>query len=175
VPPNLHDCFHVIYALAGTAVDVMGSNNRVNTSNGWDPSWECFIDNVSIGATDPFPYFENNWLLCHKPDLNDGPHQLTVNVTSNTGQMFWFDYIQYTPSATLSLGTAFIRFDHLDPAIVYGPGWGPLGDTANMTTALGTEAKFNFTGALCLCTSVFLTKLPMNHRDWPQLDWLYTN
>jgi hypothetical protein len=138
-----------INPLVGTLVKIYGTNNRVNTTSGWDPRWECFIDNVSIGATDPFPYDENNWLLCGQTDLNDGLHTITVNVTSTTGQPFWFDYVQYAPSSSVSEETAYIVVDHLDPGIEYGIGWVALGGTANMTSNHGSELWFNFTGDIC--------------------------
>jgi hypothetical protein len=118
----------------------------VKTLSGWDPSWECFVDGISIGATDPFPYFENNWPFCMKSDLNDGPHQLTVNVTSTTDHVFWLDSIAYVPSASVAEETAYIMVQNQDPAIAYGPGWTRLGDSANMTTTLGSELRFNFIG-----------------------------
>jgi hypothetical protein len=118
----------------------------VNTTAGWDPSWECFVDNISIGATAPFQYDENNWLLCEQANLIDGSHEITVNVTSTTGQPFWFDYVQYAPSASVSEQTAYVIVDHLDPAIQYGNGWAALGGTANMTSTQGSVLQFNFTG-----------------------------
>jgi hypothetical protein len=138
--------FHIIPFPTGSAIQVYGSNNRANTSSGWDPSWECSIDNISVNPTDPFPYFENNWLFCQKLDLNDGPHELTVNVTSTSNQTFWFDFIRYAPSANVFEGANYVLVDNQDPAILYGSGWGPLGSTANMTGTLGAEFRFNFTG-----------------------------
>lgn len=118
----------------------------MNTTTGWDPRWECFVDNVSIGATDPFPYDENNWPLCQATDLNDGLHELAVNITSTTGQPFWLDYIQYAPSSSVSEETAYVVVDSLDPAIGYGVGWTALGGSANMTSTQGSIFQFNFTG-----------------------------
>ena len=119
----------------------------MNTANGVDPSWECFVDNVSIGATAYFQYPENNWLFCSKGQLNDGPHVIHVNAVSN-GHTFWFDYIRYTPSASVSTQNAIVSVDHLDPAVVYGSGWAPLGTTASFTSTLGADVTFQFTGAL---------------------------
>ena len=138
--------FHIVYPLVGTLVKVWGTNNRVNGTAGWDPTWECFVDNVSIGATDPFPYDENNWLLCAKAGINDGLHEIKVIVTT-TGQPFWFDYIQYAPSSSVSEETAYIVVDNLDSGLQYGGGWTALGSTANMTNYRDTEFRFNFTGS----------------------------
>jgi hypothetical protein len=151
---SFHGVFHSLFRvdfillfLIGSSVEVWGTNFPVNTASGIDPTWECFVDNVSIGATAYFQYPENNWLLCQKPQLNDGSHVLTVKVTSG-GHTFWFDYIRYTPSASVSTTTSILLVDNHDPAIVYGPGWGALGSTATFTTNLGSEMSFDFTGTL---------------------------
>ena len=111
-----------------------------------DPTWECFVDNISIGASDPFPYAENNWEFCHQDTLVDGAHILTVNATVSKNQTFWIDNIQYVPSASVSLDHKAIVVDHLDPEMQYGAGWQSLGATANMTTAPGSVFLFNFIG-----------------------------
>ena len=119
----------------------------MTTATGVDPTWECFVDNVSIGATTYFQYPENNWLFCQKGQLSDGPHVVKVNVVSN-GHTFWFDYIRYAPSASVSTQNSVVVVDHLDPAIVYGTGWGALGTTATFTNNLGSDMSFKFTGML---------------------------
>ena len=85
--------------------------------------------------------------MCQGSQLADGPHTLTVNVTT-TGNTFWFDRLQFTPSPGISseneTNVVFVNID--DPAIEYGLGWQQLGDTANCTTKLGSQLKFNFTG-----------------------------
>ena len=40
-----------------------------------------------------------------------------VNVSNQ--QTFWFDQIQYAPSASASLNQSFLRIDSTDPAIQY--------------------------------------------------------
>jgi hypothetical protein len=140
----------------GTSVRVYGTTalaqipiiNGTGEGTTWDPKWECFVDGVSIGSTKPFPYPENNWVLCDQPQLSDGDHVLSVNVTT-MGTTFWFDQLQYKPSPGASFGneTNVVVVSLSDPAIKYGPGWVRLGDTANSTTTLGAQVKFNFTGA----------------------------
>ena len=153
---SFHGKFYIVHTevstlppitCSGTSVDVWGTNFPVNTANGVDPSWECFVDNVSIGATAYFQYPENNWLFCSKGQLNDGPHVIKVNVASG-GHTFWFDFLRYAPSASVSTQNAIVAVDHLDPAIVYGSGWGPLGTTATFTNNPGTDMTFGFTGTL---------------------------
>lgn len=109
-----------------------------------DPSWECFIDEINIHRTKPFNFTENNWLLCSYEGLTDGPHNLTVSVTSN-GHTFWFDYLQYTPSANVPLEDAVILVDYKDPAIRYYSVW-VENNVSMMTTTPGSGAVFNFIG-----------------------------
>ncbi|KAF9478490.1 hypothetical protein BDN70DRAFT_836032 [Pholiota conissans] len=136
------------YSFTGTQVKVWGSNNLRNDSGVLDPTWECFIDHISIGATTPFQFAENNWVFCEQDTLVDGSHVLTVNATVKKAQTFWFDQIQYAPSASVPLDNKTILIDSLDPQVLsaYGSGWGSLGGTANQTTTTNSLFTFNFTG-----------------------------
>ena len=127
---------------------MFGSNNLLNSSGVLDPSWECFIDGISIGAAAPFQFQENNWLFCSQNTLVDGPHVLTVNATVLKKQTFWLDYIEYVPSASVPLDGKAILIDNLDPQVeaAFGSGWGALGSTANMTGQTNSAFTFNFTG-----------------------------
>lgn len=125
---------------------VYGSTQIRNNSGVIDPVWECFVDQVSIGSTRPFIYPENNWLFCSQGNLTDGPHVISVNATIATGRTFWFDRVEYAPSASISLWDKAIRVDHLDPALQFGSGWYALGDTANATSRSGSVFTFNFFG-----------------------------
>jgi hypothetical protein len=127
-------------------VRVFGTNNIRNDSGVLDPTWNCFVDNISIGPTAPFQYSENNWLFCSQDKLVDGPHILTVNATVVKAQTFWFDDIQYVPSASVSLANAAIMVDSLDPQLQYGAGWQALGSTANMTSQTSSIFTFDFIG-----------------------------
>lgn len=111
-----------------------------------DPTWECFVDDITIGATAPFAFAENNWVFCNQDSLVDGPHVLTVNATVLKNQTFWFDDIQYVPSASVPLGQAAIMVDNLDPQLQYGAGWQALGNSANMTTVPGSIFTYDFIG-----------------------------
>lgn len=113
------------------------------------------MDNITIGAYDLGNGVTNNRILCDNAALNDGLHEVTVNITSASGQgTFWLDYVHYAPSSTVSQDISHILVDNTDSAIIYGSGWGPLGDTANMTTVQGTECRFNFTGMVyCECSA----------------------
>jgi hypothetical protein len=76
----------------------------------------------------------------------DGPHVLTVNVTILKNQTFWFDNIQYLPSASVPLNQAAIVVDNLDSQLQYGTGWMPLEDIANSTSVAGSMLIFDFVG-----------------------------
>ena len=139
-----------LFISIGSSIQILGTTNRVNTTSGFNPSWECSIDDISIGATQPFQYAENNWELCGQPQLVDGHHVVTVKViqATATGRTFWFDDITYTPSSNVSTNGAYVLVQNDDPGVVYGTGWGPLGTTANFTTQTGAELSFNFTGMI---------------------------
>lgn len=131
----------------GTSVRVFGTNNLRNDSGVLDPTWDCFVDNISIGSSTPFQYPENNWVFCSQDKLTDGPHILTVNATVAKAQTFWLDDIQYVPSASVSLEDAAVMIDSHDSQLQFGAGWQALGGTANMTTQTGSIFTYNFTGA----------------------------
>ena len=61
-------------------------------------------------------------------------------------QTFWFDNIQYLPSASVPLNEAAIIVDNLDSQLQYGTGWEALGEGANMTATAGSIFTFDFTG-----------------------------
>jgi hypothetical protein len=134
-------------------VKVHGTNIIRNDSGVLDPAWDCFVDNISIPtdhsdrSQDPV----NNWEFCSQDGLVDGPHILTVSATVEKEQTFWFDNIHYLPSASVSLEDAAVWVDSPDSQLQYGAGWQPLqGDAgiANMTSQLGANLTFDFTGTL---------------------------
>ncbi|KAG6904815.1 hypothetical protein DXG01_006988 [Tephrocybe rancida] len=151
----------VSFSFVGTSVTVLGTTHLAKIANAtkFDPSWECFVDEISIGSTPPFKFPENNWELCSQATLNDGPHEITINVTT-TGNIFWLDYITYTPSAAASYEKAVLRVENSDPAILLGAGWGSLGGTANQTTAKGSQAKFDFVGTSLTWVGFIPTEYP---------------
>ena len=122
-----------ISLFSGSAVIVYGTSITTNASGTQDPTWECFIDNASIGfslssnATSRVRGNQNNWPLCvgGPAQFQDGPHSLTVKANVSNQQTFWFDQIQYAPSASVSLNQSLLRIDPRDSAIQYSPagGW----------------------------------------------------
>jgi len=139
------------FAFNGTQIKVLGTADVLNTSGVLDPTWECFIDNISIGASPILMSgLENNQVLCNNDSLVDGPHVLTVNATPINFQTFWFDDIQYVPSASVPLDQAAIIINNTDPRLQYaGPGWVPLstsGPLSNVTAEPGSILTYNFIG-----------------------------
>ncbi|KAG6812612.1 hypothetical protein H0H92_001831 [Tricholoma furcatifolium] len=132
------------FSFSGSSITVWGTTALTKIDNGttWDPSWECFVDNVSIGSTAPFQYPENNWVLCGPSSFSDGQHTLTLKV-STSGNTFWFDYITYVPSPSVSLQSSVIMVQNTDPDVIYGSGWGALGGTANETSTVGSQVKYH--------------------------------
>ncbi|KAG5735203.1 hypothetical protein E4T56_gene4807 [Termitomyces sp. T112] len=151
------------FSFVGSSVTVWGTTSlkTVDNGTGFDPHWECFVDQISIGATKPFQFAENNWQLCEQASMTDGPHVLTINVTS-AGNTFWFDYLTYTPSPSASYETTVLLVQNTDSAITYDSGWGELGNTANMTTKVGSEVKFDFVGTSLAWVGFIPTELPHN-------------
>ena len=136
----------------GSQIEVFGCNNLTMSGSGVpDPSWECFIDGISIVSTAPFQFPENNWLFCAHNALLDGPHVLTVNATVTNSQTFWVDRIQYVPSSSVPLNNKYIYIDNLDQQLLqdaYGPGWEAIpGDPQrNMTGQTNSLFTFEFIG-----------------------------
>ena len=118
-----------------------------NVSGSQDPTWECFVDNVSIGwsLSAEVDTVENNWNLCQS-DLQDGPHVLSVNVAVLFLQTFWFDQIEYTPSTNVSLDNSTVRFDSSDPSVQYSSGWTAFDGFVNLTQTVGSTVTFEFFG-----------------------------
>ncbi|KAG6905948.1 hypothetical protein DXG01_016750 [Tephrocybe rancida] len=151
----------ISFSFVGTSVTILGTTHLTEIANTtkFDPSWECFIDKITIGSTTPSQFPENNYDLCSQATLTDGPHEITINVTT-TGNTFWLDYITYTPSAAASYETVVLRVDHSDPAISYDAGWDALGPTAQQTSTIGSQATINFVGTSLTWVGFIPTERP---------------
>ena len=132
---------------SGSQPTVLGTSITTNASGTQDPTWECFIDNISIGWNfSPGSENENNWVFCQNDQLLDGPHVLSMNVTVLHQQTFWFDQIQYLPSSDVTLYNSTLRVDSSDPAVQYSSGWTELLDIVNLTQSTGSTVTFQFFG-----------------------------
>ncbi|KAF8912163.1 hypothetical protein CPB84DRAFT_1841850 [Gymnopilus junonius] len=65
--------------------------------------------------------------------------------TSANQQTFWFDYIQYTPSASANLGNSDLSITDTDSQISYGSGW-QTHSPGQITSQTGSTVSFSFTG-----------------------------
>ena len=126
----------------------MGS--YTGTKNASMLDWTCSVDNVSLGEASPNADFdENHRMLCLLYPMADGSHSVTLNATAGANQTFWFDKIQYVPSASVSLENQTIQFDSADPSIVYGAGW-----SGAQTQTTGSQIGCRFYGIFCFCNSL---------------------
>ena len=137
--------------ISGSAVLVYGTSITTNVSGTQDPTWECFIDNTSIGSSSAPSTSENNWILCGggPSQFQDGPHLLTVKANVSNQQTFWFDQIQYAPSASVSRNQPLLRIDSSDSAIQYSSGWESLVQliNASYTQISGASLTYQFSGS----------------------------
>ena len=148
---------------SGSQVIVLGTSmtKAASRTPTQDPTWECFVDNISIGwGFSAGAGSENNWVFCQS-DLHDGPHVLSINVTVLDVQTFWFDQIQYIPSSNVPLDSSTVRVDSSDPAILYssgsnpiegglplyGPQWKELDSIVNFTQVAGSTVTYQFFGS----------------------------
>ena len=129
----------------GTRARLIGTTDIKNTSGTIDPTWDCIIDQKSVGPTEPFPYTQNNWALCEWSNLSDATHTVTVKVSSS-GQSFWADRIVYIPSDDVELKGATIMVSRLDPAVSFDTKWKLLGDIGTMTQTSGASVRIKFKG-----------------------------
>ncbi|KAF9526386.1 hypothetical protein CPB83DRAFT_896219 [Crepidotus variabilis] len=146
-----------------TAVTVAGTMLLKDTGNGLDPKWECFIDGKSIGSNPTLGTWpENNKNICGPTDsIPDGQHTLTVNATSQTGQTFWFDNIQYIPSPNASRDNALVMLNPTYPEFKYGPAWTDLaGLPMKATSQAGSKFEYDFEGVSLEWFGAFPKDLP---------------
>ena len=146
---------------SGTTLLVYGTSITTNDSEtpAQDPtSWQCFIDGVGIELLS-VPTSENGfnfWVLCGAFNFVDGSHLLNVIAKVSNQQTFWFDQIQYIPSASISLNQSLLRIDSNDSQIQYGSGWHsflPLMElgyaitNVSYTQTNGTSLTYQFSGS----------------------------
>ena len=141
------DCFIaltlVFGCFSGSQPTVLGTSITTNASGTQDPTWECFIDNISIGWNiSPGSENENNWIFRQNDGLLDGLHVLSMKVTVLHQQTFWLDQIQYLPSSSVALDKYIVRVDSSDPAVQFSSGWTELLDIVNLTHSALDIANF---------------------------------
>ncbi|KAJ2928523.1 hypothetical protein H1R20_g8570, partial [Candolleomyces eurysporus] len=111
-----------------------------------EPIWECFIDGKSIRTPTTIYTNQNRQKLCEfdKLDLSEA-HTLAISTASNR-QLFWVDYIEYTPTSTANITGAFVSIQHDDDFLVYDETWQLSGSGAKSTSTVGATVNTSFTG-----------------------------
>ncbi|KAF9522929.1 hypothetical protein CPB83DRAFT_863775 [Crepidotus variabilis] len=127
------------FAFSGTSIIVNGYNDVSKSSD-----WKCTVDGVPIDGKSKMP-FENGLTFCQQPNLPDGPHNLTVEVTSKDSLRFWFDHIQYTPSPNAILEDRAIIYENDDQDLKYSSGWYSANGTTK-TNQTGATVELEFHG-----------------------------
>ncbi|KAJ7059399.1 hypothetical protein C8F01DRAFT_989383 [Mycena amicta] len=136
------------FAFNGTSVALTGSIAVTKLTDGtYDPSWECDVDGIKIGESNPtFAFAENNWSLCNQDVISPGAHTLTVTVHSKGGGAFFVDGIFYTPVEDPGeVDGVVVEYTNLDASVSFGTGWQEWG-AQNVTTTNGAQVALNFHG-----------------------------
>jgi len=109
-----------------------------------NPSFQCLVDGESV-PVETLTAAENRLLFCRKDGLSVGQHEISVRVTVSNQETFWFDYIQYLPTSSVSLANAALLIDFTNSQIQYGSGWSP-NNLGSSTSQNGATLSFQFTG-----------------------------
>ncbi|KAF7334816.1 Peroxidase [Mycena sanguinolenta] len=156
---------NLTFSFNGTDLHVFGTINvSINsTTNTTDPTWQCFVDDIKIGNTNPtFQYPENNQLLCWQPELvESSEHVLTIHVQTK-GQPFYFDYLLYTTLPDASFDTAVLLYPYTDPSVSFGPGWEIIGSAEKGTNDYGSQVSLSFHGTSVIPYGFVPNQLPPN-------------
>ncbi|KAJ2917054.1 hypothetical protein MD484_g3365, partial [Candolleomyces efflorescens] len=118
-----HPFGNLSFTFEGSSAVVYGIVSMMtSTSFEVEPIWECFIDGESSGTPTKILTNQNRQKLCQFDELDSSEaHTLAVNTNGNQ-QLFWVDYIEYTPSSTANFTGAFVSIQHDDPLLGWGYG-----------------------------------------------------
>jgi len=136
----------VLKLSTGTAIDIYGTNSIRNSSGVIDPSWNCYLNGVQLNSLPPFRNPENNWPMCGIDGLLDMNHTFTLSV-STFGQLFWFDYLLYTPSPSSALqNDSVVLVPFSDSSLVYDSSWQFWSNSSALTRTPKASIQFQFKG-----------------------------
>lgn len=137
------------FRFSGTSIEAFGTNGQVATGrkDQFDPFWACQVDGKGIRSGVGSPNIGNSLQLCLAEVLDDGSHELVVNVTT-MGQAFFLDRILYTPSMKSPGKTPALWVGSNDPDFVYGPSpWNwTLASNTMLTAIHGATVSYSFVG-----------------------------
>ncbi|GJJ15748.1 hypothetical protein Clacol_010026 [Clathrus columnatus] len=112
--------------LHSSSIGIVGAIDIANYSTNPDPTWECYVNGVSLGPPNLIDTKSGSDSMCSGQGFLDGENELVVNVTSK-GMPFYFDRIPYQAAPSVSLENTLIKIQNPDPAINYISGWSPNG------------------------------------------------
>ena len=138
-------CWSHSTGCVGTAAILSGMSIGLGFDS-QDHRWVCYVDNANIPSPPPPPHgaHENQWTLCQISGLADGPHTLTVDIT--TSRRFYFDYLRYTPSPSASTGNEVVWIPNTDDDLRFDTSWRELQPTGNITVTQAAAFSFEFIG-----------------------------
>ncbi|KAJ2928548.1 hypothetical protein H1R20_g8569, partial [Candolleomyces eurysporus] len=135
------------FTFEGSSVAVYGIVSMIGPiSFEVEPIWKCFVDGKSIRTPTTIYTNQNRQKLCEFDKLDSSEaHTLAISTTNNE-QLFWVDYIEYTPSSTANITGAFVSIQYDDDLLVYDETWQLSGSGAKSTSTVGATVNTSFTG-----------------------------
>jgi len=96
------------------------------------------------------------WQLCKSANITPGPHELVLNITSDSSFVFWVDTIAYRSTSNPSLEGRDSEVSPNDSKVQYiGTGWaspfddtGGSGDGGRQTNVTGAKMRLPFVGKM---------------------------
>jgi hypothetical protein len=120
-------------------VGIVGSDLSQN-----DPSRTCTVDGQTIPNYN-LTFGLNFVTHCEINGLTDGKHTIEVTVTTANPDGYWFDFLMYIPSASVSRTNTTLMIDSDDSSMTYGSGWTPNAP-GYIATQSGATMSIQFTG-----------------------------
>ena len=138
--------------LAGQDVLVWGSSSSA-TLPVTSATVICRLDGVLMGNDIVNSGNFENWQLCKSADIAPGPHELVLNITSDSSFVFWVDTIAYLSTSNPSLEGTDREVAPNDSKIQYiGLGWtfpfDTTGEKGRQTNLNGAKMRLPFSGEM---------------------------
>ncbi|TEB39576.1 hypothetical protein FA13DRAFT_1723794 [Coprinellus micaceus] len=144
---GVNDTASFTFSFSGTDLAVYGTSavTRSVSTTQIDPQWSCVVDGAQIAYREPSQQPQNLYPLCDSAPMSDGPHNLTVVVSSIGGTVFWFDFlmVRLSPSSK-EIEHPAVFYPFSDPAVQYTAGqWTNLpGKQGMLTQQVGTKVTW---------------------------------